>query len=260
MKKGVVAVLVLLAVVVLVSPAIVGAWPRTLWVKTSTGQPVKAGEVKVTSEKFTRGWFSSEGQHRVELRDGELLTAVQTLSGPVDAGDLPILVISTHIDHGLIPVTSMSRDKGSLAPGLGSAVSTMQVELPGGETVDVPGTIYSKLSLGGDLHSNYVLDAGDHSEGGMTANMGADEHRCDDDPVSGEPRSRELSGPLSVVDDTQAVSLGALSFEGQQEPTAFGMAVGEVEFMLRRPRRRGRWQQGQRCQNDVRQSEYRYRR
>ena len=232
MKKGVVAVLVLLAVVVLVSPAIVGRMAERSMGENLNWAANESGEVKVTSEKFTRGWFSSEGQHRVELRDGELLTAVQTLSGPVDAGDLPVLVISTHIDHGLIPVTSMSRDKGSLAPGLGSAVSTMQVELPGGVAVDVPGTIYSKLSLGGDLHSNYVLDAGGHSEGGMTATWGPTNIDVTTDPVSGEAAFKGTVGPLSVVDDTQAVSLGALSFEGQQEPTAFGMAVGEVEFML----------------------------
>ena len=161
MKKSVVAVLVLLAVVVLISPAIVGRLAENSIGENLNWAANESGEVTVTSEKFTRGWFSSEGQHRVELREGDLLTAIQAMSGPVDAADLPVLVINTHIDHGLIPVTSMSRDKGSLAPGLGSAISTLQVELPGGQAIDIPGTVYSTLSLGGNLHSVASFRNGD---------------------------------------------------------------------------------------------------
>ena len=199
MKKGVVAVLVLLAVVVLASPAIVGRLAEKSMGENLNWAASESGEVKVTSEAFTRGWFSSEGQHRIELRDGELLTAIQTLSGPVEASDLPVLVISTHIDHGLIPVTSMSRDKGSLAPGLGSAVSTMRVELPGGDSLDVPGTIYSKLSLGGELHSNYVLDAGKHAEGDTTATWGPTNIGLTTDRPVARPCSKELSDHFPLL-------------------------------------------------------------
>ena len=232
MKKSVVAVLVLLAVVVLVSPAIVGRLAENSMGENLNWAANESGELKVTSEKFARGWFSSEGQHRVELRDGELLSAIQALSGPVDAADLPVLVISTHIDHGLIPVTSMSRDQGSLAPGLGSAVSTLQVELPGGEAIDVPGTIYSKLSLGGNLHSNYVLEAGEHAEDGMTATWGPTDINVTTDPVSGHAAFNGTVGSLSIVDENQAVSLRSLTFEGQQAPTSFGISVGAVDFSL----------------------------
>jgi uncharacterized protein YdgA (DUF945 family) len=231
-KKGVVAVLVLLAVVVLVSPAIVGRMAEKSLGENLNWATSESGEVTVTSEQFTRGWFSSEGQHRIELRDGELLTAIQTLSGEVAPTDLPVLVISTRIDHGLIPVTSMSRDKGSLAPGLGSAISTMRVELPDGEAIDVPGTIYSKFSLGGDLHSNYVLDAGEHVDDGVTATWGPTDIDVTTDPVSGEAAFSGAVGPLSVIADNQTMSLAALTFEGQHAPTKFGIAVGNVEFAL----------------------------
>ena len=132
-KKGIVVLLVFLAVVVLVSPAIVGRLAEQSMDENLNWAASESGDVKVTSERFARGWFSSEGQHRIELQDGDLLTALQALAGPISAGDLPVLIINTRLDHGLIPVTSMARDKGSLAPGLGSAVSTMQVELPDGE-------------------------------------------------------------------------------------------------------------------------------
>jgi uncharacterized protein YdgA (DUF945 family) len=231
-KKGVVAVLVLLAVVVLVSPAIVGRMAEKSLGENLNWATSESGEVTVTSEQFTRGWFSSEGQHRIELRDGELLTAIQTLAGPVEPTDLPVLVISTRIDHGLIPVTSMSRDKGSLAPGLGSAISTMRVELPDGEAIDVPGTIYSKFSLGGDLHSNYVLEAGEHTDGSVTATWGPTDIDVTTDPVSGEAAFSGTVGPLSIIADNQTMSLDALTFEGQHAPTKFGIAVGNVEFAL----------------------------
>ena len=232
MKKSVVAVLVLLAVVVLVSPAIVGRMAENSMGENLNWAANESGEVTVTSEKFTRGWFSSEGQHRIELQDGELLTAIQALAGPMEADDLPVLLINTRIDHGLIPVSSMSRDKGSLAPELGSAVSTMQIELPGGEAVDLPGTIYSNLSLGGELQSNYLLEAGSHSEGGTTATWGSTDIDVTTNPLSGEAQFKGTIGPLSVEDGDQTVTLGALTFEGRQEPTKFGIAVGNVEFAL----------------------------
>ena len=62
--------------------------------------------------------------------------------------------------HGLIPLSSMGREGGSLEPGLGSAVSTLAVDSGTGEIVDLPGTIYSTVGLGGHLDSRYVLEAG----------------------------------------------------------------------------------------------------
>ena len=66
---------------------------------------------------YERGWFSSEGQHRIELRDGETLGMLRQFAGPMSADELPVLIINTRLDHGLIPVASMSRDAGSLVPG-----------------------------------------------------------------------------------------------------------------------------------------------
>ena len=174
-----------MVLIIILSPGIIGKLAEESVGENLNWAASESGEVTVTSEQFTRGWFSSEGQHRVELGEGELLTAVQALAGPMEAGDIPVLVVNTHIDHGPIPVTSMSRDKGSLAPGLGSAVSTMQIELPGGAAVDLPGTIYSKLSLGGDLHSNYLLDAGSHSEGDTAAMWSTTDIDVTTNPVSG---------------------------------------------------------------------------
>ena len=233
MKKGVVGVLILLALVVLISPAIVGRMAEKSMDENLNWAAQESGDVRVTSESFTRGWFSSEGTHRVELQDGDLKTMVMTLAGPIESDDdLPVLIINTKLDHGLIPVASMSREKGSLTPGLGSAVSTLQVELEDGETIDIPGTIYSEVGLAGELLSNYVLEPGSHSEDGTTAFWGATNIEVKTDPRNGNAVFNGTVSSLSVGDGEETVSLGALSFEGTQAPTPFGIAVGDVSFEL----------------------------
>lgn len=233
MKKAVVGVLILLALLVLVSPAIVGRLAEKSMDENLNWAAQESGELSVTSENFSRGWFSSEGQHRVTLQDGDLRTAVQVLTGPIDPGDeMPALVINTKLDHGLIPVSSMSRERGSLEPGLGSAVSTLAVEFPDGESFDVPGTIYSKVGLGGELLSNYVLEPGSHSDGGATTFWGATDIEVKTNPKSGEAAFQGTVGSLSVGDGTETVSLGALKFDGAQHPTKYGVAVGNISIEL----------------------------
>jgi uncharacterized protein YdgA (DUF945 family) len=229
-KKGVVGVLVLLALVVLVSPAIVGRLAEKSMDENLNWAAQESGDVKVTSERFTRGWFSSEGTHRVELQDGDLKTMVMTFGEPGDK--LPVLIINTKLDHGLIPVSSMSRERGSLAPGLGSAVSTLQVEFADGETIDVPGIVYSKVGLGGELVSNYVLEPGSHTDGDATASWGSTDITLETNPTSGRAIFHGVVSSLSVGDGAEAVSLGSLSFDGDQAPTEFGIAVGDFSFEL----------------------------
>jgi uncharacterized protein YdgA (DUF945 family) len=231
-KKRVVAVLVLLAAVVLISPVIVGRMAERTMDDNLNWAASESGEVKITSERFVRGWFSSEGQHRIELLDGDVLTAVQAYAGPMAADELPALIINTHLDHGLIPVSSVSRKGGSLLPGLGSAVSTLQLELPNGEVVDLPGTIYSKVTLGGDLRSNYVLPAGSYSIENATATWGDINVDVTTDPASGEVAFDGTIGALSLGDGADAVQLNGLTFDGKQKPTSYGFAVGDIKFVL----------------------------
>jgi uncharacterized protein YdgA (DUF945 family) len=231
-KKSVVIVLVLLAAIVLVSPAIVGRLAERSMDENLNWAANESGAVKVTSEHYDRGWFSSEGQHRIELREGDLLTAVQMIAGPVAADDLPVLIINTRLDHGLIPVASMSREQGSLAPGLGSAVSTAQLELDGGELIDLPGTIFSKVSLGGELQSKYVLEAGSRSADGMEAGWGDIKVNVTTNPQTGKVSFDGKVDELFMKSDGDAITLRGLRFEGEQRPTQYGIAVGRAEMGL----------------------------
>lgn len=232
MKKGVIVVLILLAVVVLVSPAIVGRLAEKSMDENLNWAAEEAGGVQVTSEAFDRGWFSSEGQHRVELQDGQVLSALKAMGFGGEPDELPVLIINTRLDHGLIPVTSMAREKGALTPGLGSAVSTMQVELPGGESIDIPGKIYSNIGILGEMNSTYMLEAGERSEDDVTASWGETVINVTTDPSSGEVEFDGSVGPLSVGDDSEVVKVAALRFEGDQAPTQYGFMTGDVDFEL----------------------------
>jgi uncharacterized protein YdgA (DUF945 family) len=232
-KKSVVGVLVLLALVVLVSPAIVGRLAEKSMDENLNWAAQESGDVRVTSESFTRGWFSSEGVHRVALKDGDLKTMVMAMAGPgASDDDLPVLVIHTRLDHGLFPVSSMAREQGSLAPGLGSAVSTLRIEMEDGETFEVPGTIYSKVSLAGELLSNYVLEPGSHTEGDTTAFWGSTNIEAKTDPRLGKATFHGTVSSISLGDGTERVSLGSLRFDGDQELTNYGIAVGDLSFDL----------------------------
>lgn len=232
MKKSVVIVLILLAAIVLVSPALVGRLAERSMDESLNWAASESGAVKVTSEHYDRGWFSSEGQHRIELREGDLLSAVQMFAGPMDADDLPVLIINTRLDHGLIPVSSMSREEGSLAPGLGSAVSTLQLELAGGELIELPGTIFSKVSLGGELQSRYVLEAGSRSADGVEAGWGNTDVNFTTNPQTGKVSFDGKVAELFMKSNGDAITLNGLEFEGTQQPTQYGISVGRVDMSL----------------------------
>jgi uncharacterized protein YdgA (DUF945 family) len=231
-KKGIVVLLVLLAVVVLVSPAIVGRLAERSMDENLNWAASESGDLTVTSQHFARGWFSSEGQHRIELQEGDVFDALQVLAGPMAAEDVPVLVINTRLDHGLIPLASMGRDKGSLSPGLGSAISTLQIELPDGQIIDVPGTIFSKVALGGNLHSNYVLAAGSREAGEVSGSWGGIDVDVTTDPASGEIAFQGSIDSFAFTSDKETVSLDTLRFEGRQAPTRFGVSVGDLDVSL----------------------------
>jgi uncharacterized protein YdgA (DUF945 family) len=229
-KKSVIALILLAVIIIIISPAIVGKFAEESVGENLNWAAQESGELVVTSDGFDRGWFSSEGQHRIELGDGQVRAAMTTVAG---AGDeqFPVLLINTHIDHGLIAFTSMGREEGSLAPGLGSAVSTLAIEV-GDETIDLPGTIYSKVGMGGDLDSKYILEAGTRMvpDGEitwepMTVNIASSAN-------SGDIEFEGDIGSTTFGNSQQIVTIDSLTFSGQQENTAYGFHVGDVDLSM----------------------------
>jgi uncharacterized protein YdgA (DUF945 family) len=229
-KKGVVALLVILALIIIVSPGILGRLAEKSVDENLSWAAAESGDLVISSDSFDRGWFSSEGQHRVEIKEGNLQAMLQELGPPGD--ELPVLIINTHLDHGLIPVSSMSRENGSLAPGLGSAVSTLSVEFSDGKSIEVPGKIYSNVALNGELESSYELEAGSHDDGHTKAAWGTSIIEVTTNPSSGDVQFSGNLRSLSFADKSESLEVNGLTFSGSQAPTTFGFATGDVKMEL----------------------------
>ena len=232
MKKSVLALILLAVLVIVVSPGIVGKFAEDTVGENLNWAAQESGELVVTSEGFDRAWFSSEGQHRVELADGNLRTAMTTAAGGGADTSLPVLLINTHIDHGLIPVSSMGRENGSLAPGLGSAVSTIAIDVGDGEQISLPGAIYSKIGLTGELDSHYAVEAGSQMADGGEVTWQASSIDITSNPKTGSVNFEGDVGAMTFGNDQQTVSIDGLTFVGQQATSSYGFNVGSVELAV----------------------------
>jgi uncharacterized protein YdgA (DUF945 family) len=230
LRKSIVVLLVIAAIVVLISPGIIG---RIAEESVDSNLQWAADEnqgIVVTSERFDRGWFSSQGRHRVEIHDPGMREALATLAGRDPSDGDPTLVIDTRIDHGLIPVTSVGRTEGSLAPGLGRGVSTLLIEYPDGESVPVPGTVYSSIGLNGTLTANYIVESGHLEADGSTASWGDADVEISTDYKA---QRFEIDGTiesLAVSDAGDTLRLDETTFSGVQRPSHFGISVGDFEM------------------------------
>ena len=232
MKKGFVALLIALAVIVLVSPGIVGRLAERSMEENLDWAATENREVVVTSQGFERGWFSSAGQHRIELKDGELRGELLSLTGSMADDDVPVLIIDTRLDHGIVPLASMSRDHGSLMPGLGNAVSTLHLEYADGASVDLPGKIYSNIGLTGNLRSNLILEAGTFEQNANKLYWGDVDIDVTTDPAGGAVGFDGTIESFQVFGEVEAFDLGRIVFSGNKHPTAFGLSTGKFNLAV----------------------------
>ena len=230
MKKSVIALILLAVLIIIVSPGFIGKMAEDSVSENLNWAAEESGELIVSSDGFDRGWFSSEGQHRVEIGDGSIRAALSATGD--DMSEAPVLLINTHIDHGLIPLSSLRREEGSLSPGLGSAVSTLALEMADGELIDLPGAIYSELGLGGDLNSRYVLDAGSH-----TASEGEVTWQPSSIRIAASATKSDVSfegniGKMTFANNPEFVSIDGLTFLGSQVNTPYGFHVGDLDLNM----------------------------
>jgi len=229
-KKSVVALLITLALIVLISPGIVGRLAEQSMQENLDWASTESLEFVITSQGFDRGWFSSAGRHRIEFRDGGLQGAMLRLFGADTFANLPAIIVDTRLDHGLIPVTSLSREQGSLKPGLGSAISTFSLELADGETIALPGTIYSTLSLAGELQSNFVLQADGFKSEKVRIDWGATNILVTTNPTTGSIDVKGSIDSISIQSPRKMLRFDKIELTIQQRMSPFGFAVGDFKF------------------------------
>ena len=231
MKKAVVIALVALALIVLVSPGLIGRLAERSVDESIRAGTVENDDVVVSAEVFERGWFTTEGQHRIELKDGAAAEQLRGFLGLDPDDPLPIFIVTTRIDHGLIPLGAIGREDGSLAPGLGDAVSTIEIEMPDGSLVAVPGAIHSHVGLTGTLTSSYELAAGAVTDFGEGVRWGDGAIELRTNPgarrmaIDAELASLELMGG-----GTQTFRLDGLTVKGEQYASGFGFSLGQGEL------------------------------
>ena len=188
--------------------------------------------VSITSRGFDRGWFSSEGQHRIAVIDGELRELLRSFSTSADADDVPSLIIDTRLDHGLIPLSSLARAHGSLWPGLGSAVSTLRLEFESGDAVELPGAIYTSVGVTGELQSNYLVQPGSVDVAGEMFVWSDADVLLTSKLADGSVDLRGKLGPISVESPGTTFALGDIEFSAAQRPGRFGFPLGSASAAI----------------------------
>jgi len=232
MKRWLVVLLVVLAVVILVSPGIVGRLAEQNMEENIQWAEGESTGVNITTESFERGWFTSEGQHRVVLEGGQFRDATEKYAAATGNPDLPSLIIDTRIDHGLVPLTSLSRDAGSLAPGLASTISTFQLDPGNGEVVDLPGTLYSDVSLSGASDSRFAMETGSYEYEDLLVNWEGADISIYSDRNSGEIAVHGTIEPFRLTGDDGEARFGNIQIDADQVRTDYGFNVGPAAFKI----------------------------
>jgi len=225
-KRWIVVSIVLLALIIMISPAIVGRMAERSIEANIDWSEQETDGLTITTESFARGWFTSVGQHRVAL---DPLAFVGLFgSDALPAEGPPELIIDTRIDHGLVPVASLSRESGSLIPGLASTRSTFQLDSGDGVPIELPGVLYSRVTLSGATDSHLALDAGEQQIGNISLSwQGADlnfytNHR------SGMKTLQGSIEPIRFVDNIAPIETGEILFDTAITKSPFGFSVGKV--------------------------------
>lgn len=233
MKRWLVFGLIALALIVIVSPGLIGQRTQTLLDESLSNAAEESGAATVIAESYDRSWFSAEGRHRIVFNP-ETRKQLEDFTGDSGFGDQPALIVDTVIDHGLIPIGALSRGSGSIAPGLANTVSTFKFDTGKGKVIDLPGKLVNKFGLNGASDSHYLLQAGSaaFAEGAATltwtdtdihatANAGAT-----DISVAGDIES------LSLKTSDGQMEIDGMDFSATQNRNDFGFVTGNTRLVL----------------------------
>ncbi len=230
MKRWLVVLLVLLAVVILVSPGIVGRIAEKNLEENIEWAGTEASGVEFRKERFDRGWFTSEGRHRLLLTHPAARKAAEEYRDSNGYADLPSLIIDTRLDHGLLPISSLGRNQGSLAPGLASAVTTFHFDPGDGELVPLPGALYSKVALDGSSRSRYLLETGETEIDDTIIKWQGADVVFDTDWNRGDFSAHGRIEPISISNDVDSLRIGVMTIAADQTRSDYGLYVGTARF------------------------------
>jgi uncharacterized protein YdgA (DUF945 family) len=222
MKKWLVVLLVLLALLILLSPAIVGRMAENNIEKNIEWAQSKGDGVSIRTESFERGWLASEGRHRVLLDGGRFRAVAEEYMSATGNPELPSLLIDTHLDHGPLPASSMS-------PGLATAVSTFSVDAGNGATVAVPGALTSNVALNGSSQSHLLLEPGSVEDEAVTFEWTGADMVFESNPTSGDlTAAGDIKAMKLAVNGTTA-DFNGMAVNLDQVQSKYGFSTGTLD-------------------------------
>ena len=228
MKRWFVGLLVLAALVLIVSPGIVGYLAEKQMQENARWADEENAEIGITTESFDRGWFSSVGRHRLVLENAELQGAL----GVASDRQMPSIIIDTRVDHGIVPFTSLSGSDGSLRPGLARTISTLHFDAGDGELVLIPGNIVSDIGLTGETSGRYLLEAGSYENAGVSIEWSGADIEFDLSPSAASLSVDGRIQPFSLHSETESAEFGSITFSGEQVASPYGFNTGSVNFLV----------------------------
>lgn len=231
MKRWPIILLLAVAVLVFVAPGIVGRLAEKQLDDNLTWLEQENDDIVITTEKFDRGWFTSVGRHRVTMRNGSLLQMLASDESS-DSSNMPSLIIDTRLDHGLVPITSLGRENGSLKPGLGSSVSTLYVDDGSGELTDLPGKIYSTIGLTGDVSLRYLMEEGSLTRQNALITWSGADITLTTDSTKQSLAARGIIEPASLESYGVTTDIGRVSFALEQDKSEYAFGVGRASLEI----------------------------
>lgn len=229
-KRWVVILLVALAVLVLVSPGIIGRMTERDLEDNIALARIESPEITISTEHFDRGWFTSEGRHRIELSDRGAFPELSTFVDEAGYSGMPALILDSRIDHGLVPVASMNRDGGSLEPGIARLATTLQLDPGNGELIDLPGHVYSTVTLSGATDIALLVGEGTWADGEAKIGWdGADLQMS----IDKEGRMTSIAGfiaPIRFSAGNRSVTAERIDITASQSTTAYDFLVGSLDI------------------------------
>ena len=223
MKRWLVVLLVLLALLILIAPGIVGRLAEDNIAQNIEWAEHDSPGVIIETELFDRGWFTSEGRHRVVFDGVEFTDAADQYQAATGNPELPSLIIDTSLDHGPLPGGT---------PGIATTYSTFQIDPGNGQVIDVPGQLTSRVSLGGTTTADLVIEPGTFDHEDARLEWQGVEMTFVSNPSSGAIAVDGQVMPLEVSADSERFSIGATTITADQTRSAFGFNVGTVDVKV----------------------------
>ena len=223
MKRWLVVLLVLLALLILLSPGIVGRLAEKNIEDNIEWAESDSPGVNIETESFQRGWFNSAGRHRVVLDGGRFREVAEEYRTATGNPELPSLIIDTEIQHGPLP-------GGSLSPGLASSVSTFQVDPGNGDLFDIPGSLTSKVGLSGESDSHLLLEQGSFELEDATFAWQGTDLKIASNPANGAVSVAGEIKPWKISAANSTADIGAVTVSADQVRSEYGFNVGSVEM------------------------------